>query len=63
MKRICYLCGSNEVQWDADFDADQIDPDKKGIYHTYTCRKCKARISVYELTQEQREELIERTTT
>lgn len=47
-KKQCYICGKNTISHDASFDADQIDPDKKGVIHEYHCQKCGARISVYE---------------
>jgi len=55
-KKQCYICGENAVSWEADFDADQIEPDLSGIYHDFICRKCGARIRVFELIEKQQHE-------
>lgn len=44
----CFICGSSNICWDADYDAESVDADKNGIVHDYHCRSCQSQIRIYE---------------
>lgn len=44
IKRYCFLCGSSQICWDADFDGE----DERGIIHDFHCMDCGSRIRILE---------------
>lgn len=43
----CLNCGRESLEWQADYDFEDLGIDGKGTAHFYVCKHCGAEIEVY----------------